>query len=322
MAFFVAFRVGLLLVLGVNARLNHPPAIKPQASTKPQDLSANAKVPEDVMLNASVSNLFQLQFLSGLPGMPSWLDEIFNATQDIVKVVNRTGKVRFPFMNNVAGQRLFLKVPENLSANAKVPGDVMLNASVANLFALPFLSGLLPGMSGGLPGMSGGLPGMPSWLDEIISGLFNATGDIVKVVNQTGKVVNVAAPKETGTCCPGVLFPASDGCNTCTCAATGLMKDSSCTKIACGAHGQPSPHCTPFTAYPKGDGTNTCTCPQSGLKSEATCTHLTCAVAPVARQRKLSANSKLTEDVMLNAIFPFRMRTFNDLVFTGDEGVF
>jgi len=99
-------------------------------------------------------------------------------------------------------------------------------------------------------------------------------------------VPTTVAPEEEDSCCPGVLFPASDGCNTCTCAATGLIKDSTCTELACmpPARLLPEGRCMPYVAYPKGDGTNTCICPSNGFTSGATCTHLHCAVAPVAEK--------------------------------------
>eukprot|EP00434_Breviolum_minutum_P025336 symbB.v1.2.022387.t2/scaffold1983.1/size166549/3 len=40
-------------------------------------------------------------------------------------------------------------------------------------------------------------------------------------------------PPENGTCCPGLLFTAADGCNTCRCAESGLRNASRCTRMNC-----------------------------------------------------------------------------------------
>lgn len=85
---------------------------------------------------------------------------------------------------------------------------------------------------------------------------------------------------DEATCCPGMFFPKGDGCNTCTCTASGLQKDAPCTVMICYA--TPSPllpegRCTPGFAYPKGDGWNTCMCPASGFQRDAVCSDLPCA---------------------------------------------
>ncbi|CAE8622876.1 unnamed protein product [Polarella glacialis] len=90
-------------------------------------------------------------------------------------------------------------------------------------------------------------------------------------------------PQASASCCPGLLFTAEDGCNTCVCPTTGSKAAAGCTKMACPAKppgSLPAGHCSPGVAYPAGDGLNTCTCGRSGLRSDASCTSLTCPRLP------------------------------------------
>ncbi|CAJ1402554.1 unnamed protein product [Effrenium voratum] len=83
-------------------------------------------------------------------------------------------------------------------------------------------------------------------------------------------------PVEEGACCPGRSFTASDGCNTCRCAGSGLKNESVCTRMACPPWMAITENCTAFSTYPAGDGLNTCVCPADGKKSEEFCTSLKC----------------------------------------------
>jgi len=87
-----------------------------------------------------------------------------------------------------------------------------------------------------------------------------------------------------GTCCPGLLFAALDGCNTCACPSSGNKSEAECTHATCytWVDGPASEDCLPSTTFPAGDGFNICTCPASGKKSDGICSHLSCPTeAPV-----------------------------------------
>lgn len=86
--------------------------------------------------------------------------------------------------------------------------------------------------------------------------------------------------QEEGLCCPGHVFDAADGCNTCRCGADGWRNKSACTLMACPPIFLPGDRCTPMIQFPAGDGLNTCTCPWSGLKAEASCTSFDCPEEP------------------------------------------
>jgi len=88
--------------------------------------------------------------------------------------------------------------------------------------------------------------------------------------------VLTATRQEEGSCCPGLIFDAADGCNTCHCGSSGLRNESACTLMACPPMFVPSDRCTPMMQFPAGDGLNMCTCPWSGLKAEASCTTFEC----------------------------------------------
>lgn len=75
----------------------------------------------------------------------------------------------------------------------------------------------------------------------------------------------------------GSTFPSSDGCNTCSCGADGLV---ACTARACVTSCQYDGHTYAIGAqFPATDGCNTCTCEASGL---ASCTERACTCDPSA----------------------------------------
>lgn len=78
-----------------------------------------------------------------------------------------------------------------------------------------------------------------------------------------------------GTTYPvGASFPASDGCNSCSCGAGGQV---SCTAMACadGCDWNGN-HYEVGESFPARDGCNTCTCQPSGVS----CTDMACACDP------------------------------------------
>ena len=83
-------------------------------------------------------------------------------------------------------------------------------------------------------------------------------------------------------CTPGQSFPASDGCNTCTCPDSGKKGEAPCTAMGCG---EDPDKCTPGETFEADDGCNTCTCPASGKKSEAPCTEMACVYVPCAGKK-------------------------------------
>jgi len=69
----------------------------------------------------------------------------------------------------------------------------------------------------------------------------------------------------------GDSFPAGDGCNTCTCGATGEV---GCTKIACAQTcTYDRQECQVGDTFPAVDGCNTCTCQEGG---QIACTDKAC----------------------------------------------
>ncbi|KAI9351938.1 hypothetical protein BD770DRAFT_299810, partial [Pilaira anomala] len=68
-------------------------------------------------------------------------------------------------------------------------------------------------------------------------------------------------------CTPGESFDHEDGCNTCTCSASGFKVEAACTRLFCVDTSQ----CIPGTTFLAEDGCNTCLCPKNGLKTDAGC---------------------------------------------------
>merc|ERR1719444_549984 len=83
-------------------------------------------------------------------------------------------------------------------------------------------------------------------------------------------------PAPEDQCCPHLSWTAPDGCNTCTCPASGSKSEAGCTQMKCLTRPPPEGKCRPLLPYPAGDGLNTCMCPLSGLKSGAHCTRWRC----------------------------------------------
>jgi len=153
---------------------------------------------------------------------------------------------------------------------------LMNESSCTNLTCPAALPAVLPAQS---PGLAASAPSRGVRPSRPRTGPWRGVPSLRGFLSQTSEA---SSPSEA-SCCPGLLFTAEDGCNTCSCPTDGSKTAAGCTKMACPAKppgSLPAGHCSPGVAYPAGDGLNTCTCGRSGLRSDARCTSLVCPRLP------------------------------------------
>jgi hypothetical protein len=117
----------------------------------------------------------------------------------------------------------------------------------------------------------------------VVTGLFTACGGSISRSGDAGSAAGASASDPagaSGSCvvddqiyADGASFPASDGCNTCTC----QHGQTACTQSACGGFCQKGDRIYQAgETVPAEDGCNACTCEADGTVS---CTLLDCAVS-------------------------------------------